>query len=187
MNRLVTVLVAASLAAPGAVLAQNTPNNNGLTTGITPGNSSGAVTPGIGPNATTTGVPRTIGGAAPGTAPGIAPNGTPPTVGNTAVGGGIAPGATPMTNGMNGNGMNGNQRQTNGAATANGSNHANQGPVPGANSFTKGQARARIEHGGFTQVSGLHKDRQGIWRGKAMKDGQSVNVALDYEGHVVGQ
>ena len=181
MNRIVPVLVAASLAASGTVLAQNTPNNNGLTTGLAPGNSSGAVTPGIGPGASPSGPPPTIGGGAPGTAPGIAPNGAAPTVGNTAVGGGMAPDAMQT--------MNGNQRPIDGAAstTANTQNRTSQAPVAGANSFTVGQARARIQHDGFTQVSGLHKDRQGVWRGKAMKDGQSVGVALDYQGKIFGQ
>jgi len=60
-------------------------------------------------------------------------------------------------------------------------------PLPGANSFTEGQARARIEAGGFTAVSGLRKDEHSIWRGTAMKDGRTVNVALDYKGNLVVQ
>lgn len=60
-------------------------------------------------------------------------------------------------------------------------------PVAGANSFTEGQARARIEEKGFGNVSGLQKDGQGVWRAKAMKDGKSVDVALDYQGNVVNQ
>ena len=60
-------------------------------------------------------------------------------------------------------------------------------PLPGANSFTEAQARERIEAKGFTSVSGLKKDDQSIWRGTAMKDGQTVNVALDYKGNVVAQ
>ena len=58
-------------------------------------------------------------------------------------------------------------------------------PVPGANSFTEGQAKSHIEHAGYSDVSGLTKDDQGIWRGKAMKDGKSTGVALDYQGNVV--
>ena len=58
-------------------------------------------------------------------------------------------------------------------------------PFPGANSFTESQARSRIEDRGFTNVSGLKKDDQGIWRGTAMKDGKAVAVALDYKGNVV--
>ena len=60
-------------------------------------------------------------------------------------------------------------------------------PVAGANSFTEGQARARMEEKGFGNVADLKKDPQGIWRATAMKDGKSVTVALDYQGNVVGQ
>ena len=58
-------------------------------------------------------------------------------------------------------------------------------PVAGANSFTEGQAKARIEARGYTNVSELTKDSQGIWRGKASKDGKSFDVSLDYQGNVV--
>ena len=60
-------------------------------------------------------------------------------------------------------------------------------PVAGANSFTEGQARARIEEKGFGNVADLKKDNQGIWRATEMKDGKAVTVALDYQGNVVGQ
>ena len=60
-------------------------------------------------------------------------------------------------------------------------------PLPGANSFTESQARGRIEDRGFVGVADLKKDDQGIWRGTAMKDGKTVNVALDYKGNVVAQ
>ncbi len=59
-------------------------------------------------------------------------------------------------------------------------------PVPGANSFTEGQARSRMEDAGFAGVTGLHKDDQGIWRGRGMRGGQSVDVSLDYQGNVTG-
>jgi hypothetical protein len=58
-------------------------------------------------------------------------------------------------------------------------------PVPGANSFTEGQAKSRIESNGFSNVSALQKDADGVWRGKAMKNGASVNVGLDFQGNVV--
>jgi hypothetical protein len=57
-------------------------------------------------------------------------------------------------------------------------------PAPGANSFTEGQAKARIEARGYANVSDLAKDTNGFWRGKAMKDGKPVNVTLDYQGNV---
>lgn len=56
--------------------------------------------------------------------------------------------------------------------------------VPGANSFTEGQARARIESRGFANVSELEKDDQGIWHGKAQREGRSVEVMLDYRGNI---
>ncbi|MFI0847125.1 DUF4142 domain-containing protein [Mesorhizobium sp. IMUNJ 23232] len=58
-------------------------------------------------------------------------------------------------------------------------------PVPGANSFTEDQARDRIQEAGFTDVTALTKDDQGIWRGQAVKDGKSTAVALDFQGNVV--
>ena len=54
----------------------------------------------------------------------------------------------------------------------------------GANSFTEGQARSRIESAGFTTVTDLKKDGQGIWRGKAKKGSQSVDVGFDYKGNM---
>jgi hypothetical protein len=58
-------------------------------------------------------------------------------------------------------------------------------PAPGANSFTESQAKMRLENQGFTAVSGLTKDTDGIWRGMATKAGRSLNVAVDYQGNVV--
>ena len=60
-------------------------------------------------------------------------------------------------------------------------------PHAGANSFTEGQARSRIQDRGFQNVTDLKKDEQGVWRGHAMKDGKQVSVALDYQGNVVAQ
>jgi len=78
-----------------------------------------------------------------------------------------------------------------GSATNNAVNTApanNAGaPVPGANSFTEGQARDRIQDKGYTQVNTLSLDSKGVWRGKAMKNGQSVDVSMDYQGNVVPQ
>jgi hypothetical protein len=60
-------------------------------------------------------------------------------------------------------------------------------PVAGANSFTEGQAKSRIESSGYTNVSELRKDDQGVWRGKAMKNGKSVSISLDFQGNVTAQ
>lgn len=60
-------------------------------------------------------------------------------------------------------------------------------PVKGANSFTEGQAAERIAAKGFAEVKGLKKDDDGIWRGKATKDGKAVDVSLDFQGNVFPQ
>ena len=60
-------------------------------------------------------------------------------------------------------------------------------PVAGANSFTEGQAKSRIEFHGFSNVTDLKKDDSGVWRGRAMKDGKSVAVSLDFQGNVVAR
>lgn len=58
-------------------------------------------------------------------------------------------------------------------------------PPAGANSFTEGQARSRLETGGFTNVGNLSKDAQGVWRGKGSKAGQFVDVSVDYQGNIL--
>ena len=60
-------------------------------------------------------------------------------------------------------------------------------PAAGANSFTEAQAKSRIEKAGYTNVSGLSKDKDGIWKGKASKAGTSVDVGVDYQGNVVAK
>jgi hypothetical protein len=58
-------------------------------------------------------------------------------------------------------------------------------PAAGANSFTEGQARRRIEDAGYTQLRELRKDDQGVWRGRAMRNGAEADVGLDFQGRVV--
>lgn len=58
-------------------------------------------------------------------------------------------------------------------------------PAAGANSFTEGQARSRIEAAGFTNVTDLQKDDQGVWRGRASRNGNTTAVGLDFQGNVV--
>jgi hypothetical protein len=65
------------------------------------------------------------------------------------------------------------------------SNRQVSNPVQGSNSFTEGEAKSRIEKTGFSNVSALVKDDNGVWRGRAMKDGKLVEVSLDYQGNVV--
>jgi opacity protein-like surface antigen len=60
-------------------------------------------------------------------------------------------------------------------------------PAAGHNSFTRSQAKGRIEKAGFTEVTRLTKTRQGLWTGRAMQDGHRVTVVMDYQGNVTTQ
>ncbi len=57
-------------------------------------------------------------------------------------------------------------------------------PVAGKNSFTEDQAKSRIEGAGFSDVTDLELDDQGVWRSTATKDGKQVAVSLDFQGNV---
>jgi hypothetical protein len=43
-----------------------------------------------------------------------------------------------------------------------------------------------MEDAGFRDVSDLQKDDQGIWRGRATRNGSPSGVALDSQGNVCG-
>lgn len=57
-------------------------------------------------------------------------------------------------------------------------------PAKGANSFTMGEAKSRLEKKGFASVTDLAKDSNGVWRGSAQKGGSPTKVWLDYKGNV---
>jgi hypothetical protein len=57
-------------------------------------------------------------------------------------------------------------------------------PARGANSFTQGEALNRMASKGYSNISGLSKNNDGIWEGKADKSGHQVTVWLDYKGNV---
>jgi hypothetical protein len=57
-------------------------------------------------------------------------------------------------------------------------------PLPGANSFMEPQARKLIESKGFSDVSALVNDSQGVWRGTAKNGSGKVRVTVDYKGNV---
>jgi hypothetical protein len=71
----------------------------------------------------------------------------------------------------------------NNAVNTPGQNNSNA-PVAGRNSFTEGQAKSKIEEAGYTAVTELKKDDNGVWRGKASKGGSSKAVSVDFEGNV---
>ena len=65
------------------------------------------------------------------------------------------------------------------------SNRQVTAPVSGRNSFTEGEAKSRIEKMGFSSVNNLKKDDNGVGRGRAIKDGKTVDVSVDYQGNVI--
>jgi len=69
------------------------------------------------------------------------------------------------------------------AVNSSGQNNSDA-PVAGRNSFTEGQAKSKIEEAGYTGISGLKKDDNGVWRGKASKGGSATNVSVDFQGNV---
>jgi hypothetical protein len=71
----------------------------------------------------------------------------------------------------------------NNAVNSAGQNNSNA-PVAGRNSFTEGQAKSKIEEAGYTKVSALKKDSNGVWRGKASKGGATTSVSVDFQGNV---
>ena len=71
----------------------------------------------------------------------------------------------------------------NNAVNSSDKNNSNA-PVSGRNSFTEGQAKSRIEDAGYSNVSGLQKDNEGVWRGKADKAGTKTDVSVDFQGNV---
>ena len=56
--------------------------------------------------------------------------------------------------------------------------------VPGANSFTMKEAQKQIENKGYTKVTGLKKDANGVWRGTGTKGGSAKSVSVDFQGNV---
>lgn len=79
-----------------------------------------------------------------------------------------------------------NPGPNNPAVNTTGSNNPGA-PVAGANSFTEGQAKSRIEEAGYSDITELKKDDSGVWRGKAKKGGKTVTVSLDFQGNIVAQ
>ena len=57
-------------------------------------------------------------------------------------------------------------------------------PAAGRNSFTEKQATERLNAKGYTQISPMSKDDNGIWRGTAYLNHVKHRVAVDYQGNV---
>jgi hypothetical protein len=71
----------------------------------------------------------------------------------------------------------------NNAVNSSGQNNSDA-PVAGRNSFTEGQAKSKIEEAGYTGVTDLKKDDNGVWRGTASKGGSAAQVSVDFQGNV---
>ena len=71
----------------------------------------------------------------------------------------------------------------NNAINTTGQNNSNA-PVAGSNSFTESQAKSRLEGAGYSNVTELKKDDNGVWRGKASKSGSAAAVSVDFQGNV---
>jgi len=109
---------------------------------------------------------QTTQGAGPGTgSTATAPGTSAPGVGSAAMSGPAA--------------ASGNNNQAVATTNANAAT-----PAKGANSFTSGEAKSRIEKNGYSNVGTLQKDDNGVWRGPAQKNGTQTNVWLDYKGNV---
>lgn len=54
----------------------------------------------------------------------------------------------------------------------------------GDNSFTSDQATGHLVNAGYSNVTGLTQDANGVWHGTATKDGKSGPVSVDYTGAV---
>jgi putative membrane protein len=52
------------------------------------------------------------------------------------------------------------------------------------NLFTEQQAREHLSHLGYSGISHLTKDENGVWHGSATKDGNTRTVAVDVKGSV---
>lgn len=133
-----------------------------------------------GAHAQTQGGPASPAGAADSPAVGTTPHTTPasPAIGTPAPSPGLGASSQAPTH---------NGTAPAAISTTSAASRTSAAPVPGANSFTESQAKGRIADRGFTDVSGLTKDKDGVWRGTATKDGKQVHVALDYQGNVVTQ
>lgn len=61
------------------------------------------------------------------------------------------------------------------------------GQTPGASSFTEDQAREAFEKAGYTGLTQVMQDDQGLWTATGTRNGQSVQVSMDYRGTVVAR
>ena len=116
-------------------------------------------------------------GATPGnSAPGATSNAPMPGVSPTT---GVTPGTGVVDRNTGTAAASGDRNQAVTTTTANAPE-----PARGASSYTESQARGRLEEKGFTAVTGLVNDDDGVWRGTAQKGGTAAQVWMDYKGNI---
>ena len=172
--------LAAALATPALAQQGNTANPGSQ--GTTGGGNAVTMAPATQPSGTTAAPGTTTGPAASPSRAGTATQGAP--MGSTA---GTTTTRTDQGNTAAGNNTSRAPDNNNAAVQSNPGDapRTTATPAAGANSFTEGQARSRIEAAGFTGVQDLKKDESGVWRGRAMRGGQTAEVGLDFQGNVV--
>lgn len=182
MRRILVATVAVALAGTVGAYAQTTTTPGNTTAApATPMTGAPATTP-MGAPAGTPTAPGTTMGATPGTTMGTT-TGTP----RGAAGTMGAPGtATGTVTGTQRGAAAGTNPTSPSAVSTTGTSSNQATPAAGANSFTEGQAKARVSRAGYANVSALHKDEQGVWRGTATKGGKQMTVGVDFQGHVTG-
>jgi hypothetical protein len=66
--------------------------------------------------------------------------------------------------------------------------HMTKAPLAkGKTSFTMDEAKSRLEKAGYTHVTNLVKDPDGLWQARVMHHGKWVNAAVDYKGNVAAR
>ena len=60
-------------------------------------------------------------------------------------------------------------------------------PAAGNNSFTEEQARGHLANAGYTNITGMTQDDQGVWHGTATMGGKTGPVSLDYQGSITNK
>lgn len=60
-------------------------------------------------------------------------------------------------------------------------------PVPSqAQSVESDSIRTKIEQAGYTDVTGLSRDSMGVWRARARKGNDAIDVVVDKGGRIKG-
>ena len=64
---------------------------------------------------------------------------------------------------------------------------AKPGALTSHESAAEAAARYKFEQAGFSNVKGLSRTPDGVWSGRAVKDGVEIAVSMDTSGHIAVQ